>query len=293
VGRPARVGAAKLDADRFIVSADYFGTMGVSLRSGRLLTGADRAGAPRTAVIDELFARRLAIESGHPGSSPIGLRIVYGDTATVVGIVRTVKHYGLDASSGGQLYLSAAQVPWRWMTVVIRAERPQRVTALAPALRRAVRAIDADQPTFGVTTVEALMRERTASRRFVLTLVTAFTGVALVLAVVGLYGVMAYAVVQRRHEFGIRLALGATPACLRRSVLRNGLALATCGVTVGAVGALAASRILAGLLFEVRATDPTVFAAVVAVLVVVAAAASYLPARRAAAVAPHELLRGD
>jgi putative ABC transport system permease protein len=291
VGRPARLGADRMDADRFIVSADYFRTMGVTLRAGRLITEADGAGGRRVAIVDEIFARRLVRERGTPDESPIGLRIDYGDTATVVGVVGTVKHDGLDVASGGQLYLSAAQKPWRWVSVVVRAERPEQTTALVPSLRGAVRAVDPDQPIFGVTTVEDLMRERTASRRFVLALVTAFTGVALVLAVVGLYGVMAYGVAQRRRELGIRLALGAGPSRLRWTVLRGGLALAGCGVAAGLAVAVAVSRSISGLLFEVRATDPAVLASVAIALVAVAALASYAPARRAAATSPQELLR--
>jgi ABC-type antimicrobial peptide transport system permease subunit len=179
------------------------------------------------------------------------------------------------------------------MSVIVRAAHPEGAAALVPAVRAAVRAVDPDQPVFDETTVDALLRERTAGRRFLLTVVAAFTGVALALAAVGLYGVMAYAVAQRRRDFGVRLALGAAPARLRRAVLGRGMALASAGVAAGTALSLAASRLLGGLLYDVRPGDPAVLAGVAAVLLAVAAAAAWWPARRAAAVPPHELLRGE
>lgn len=288
-GRPVPLGADKPEADRYIVSPGYTTTMGVPLKEGRALTDADRYDGPLVCLVDEVFARRISGDR-----SPIGLQMALPGReglATIVGVVGHVKHYGLDASSGGQIYMSVNQYPWRWMNLVTRTAVEPR--SLANSIRGTVRAIDAEQPVFGITTIEALMAERTAARRFLLTLLSTFAAVALGLAGLGLYGVLAYAVSQRQREIGIRLALGADAGQVVRMVLRAGVTLTGLGFALGLLGALAISRLLSRLLFQVQGTDPSVFALTAAVLVVVALVASWLPARRAALVNPMVALRRE
>jgi putative ABC transport system permease protein len=193
--------------------------------------------------------------------------------ATVIGIVGHVKHYGLDQESGGQIYMSQVQYPWRWMNVAVRtAGSPLQ---LVPVAKRIVRSLDPTLAVYGVGTMEEHMARLGQGRRF------------------GLYGVIAYSVTQRRQEIGIRVALGARVADVTRLVLRRGAALTAAGVTLGIGMAIAGGRLVAGLLFGVSARDPMVFGAVATLLAVVALAASYVPARRAAAIDPAEVLRGE
>ena len=208
-----------------------------------------------------------------------------------MGVVGHVKHYGLDATSGGQVYQSINQYPWRWMHIVARA--PRAPLELAVPVREAVRQLDADQPVFGTTTVTALMAERTAARRFLLTLLSVFAAVALALAGLGLYGVLAYAVTQRRREIGIRLALGADAGAVVRMVVRSGLALAGLGLVLGLSCAFALRGALARMLFNVATTDASVLALVAGVLGTVALLACWLPARRAARIDPMIALRSE
>ena len=290
--RPELRGIDLPEGDRYIVSPGYLATMGVALRAGRFITESDRESTQLVAVVDEVFARRIA--PGGAARSALGMRLgVPGrDTmATVVGVVGHVRHYGLDATSGGQIYVSHLQYPWRWMSVVARTDEDP--LALAPAVRRVVRGLDPELPVYGVTTMTTLMAERTATRRAATTLATAFAGVALMLAALGLYGVIAYGVTQRRRELGVRMALGATPADVRRLVVRHGIALAITGLAAGLALAAVGTRLLAGLLFGVAPSDPAVAAGVAALLLGVSVAASYLPARRASRWEVVTLLRAD
>jgi predicted permease len=290
-GRPSGSSEELAEGDRYIVTPELFAALGVPLRRGRGFTAADRHDAPLVAVVDEQFARRV-----FPGEDPIGKRLLLpgrDSLATVVGVAGHVKHYGLDATSPGQLYMPAAQYPWRWMVVVVRADRQGSPLSLVPPLRAAVRAMDAQLLLDDVATMDELMAGRTAVRRFIMALLAGFAGVAVALAAVGLYGVMAYAVAARRTELGIRIALGAAPGRMLRMVVRQGLWLAATGVAIGLAAAAAAMRLMRGLLFGVSATDPTVFAVVALALVAVAAAASWIPGWRAAHVDPLESLRAD
>jgi predicted permease len=289
-GQPLRQGADKLDAERFIVSPGYFATLGIPLRAGRVFERTDDAAHERVAVVDEEFARRLA-----PNGSALGMRITYGDTAwcRVVGVVGHVRHAGLDAPAVGQMYVAVPQSPWRWIGLMVRGAPGVSPASLAPAVRATIRALDPDQPVFDVTSVPELLAKQTAPRRFVLVLLGAFAGTALLLAAVGLYGVMAYAVAQRRRELGVRVSLGATPALIRRLVVGRGLRLAALGGALGVAASLAGARLLSGALFGVRPADGAVLAGTVVALVAVAVAASYVPARRAARTDPAVVLRGD
>jgi putative ABC transport system permease protein len=285
-GTAQLAGADLPEGDRYIVSPSYFRTMGIPLRQGRTFGPTDLSGPP-VAVVDDVFARKVA-----RNGSALGVRIgVPGrDTmATIIGVVGHVKHYGLDAESGGQIYVSHLQYPWRWLSLIARTQRDP--LALTTAMRGVIRSLDPDQPISDVRTVEAYMADRTAARRFVLALLGAFAAIALLLASVGLYGVIAYNIAQRRREFGIRLALGATPRSLVRMVMQEGGSVVALGVSIGIVLAWAGARLLTSLLFGVRALDPTVLLAAAAFLTGIAAIAVWVPARRAARADPLETLQ--
>jgi predicted permease len=288
-GRTYTGGERKPEADRYIVSPGYLRAMGLALRGGRGLAPEDRFDAPLVALVDEVFARRT-----WPGQSPLGKRLKLpgrDSLATVVGVVGHVKHYGLDVESGGQIYMSNQQYPWRYMSIVTRTDGAP--LALASAVRSAVRELDREQAVFDVGSMEQRMDERLAARRFAMALLAVFAGVAVVLAAVGLYGVIAYAVTMRRGEIGVRLALGATPGDVRRMVLGDGMRLTMIGVAIGVAGALVGARVIEAMLFGVSASDPGVVGGVTALMLAIAAAASWVPGRRAASVDPIAALRSE
>jgi putative ABC transport system permease protein len=271
------------------VNPAYFATMGIPLKRGRLPTATDAYSVPLVTVVDEVFARRTFRDR-----NPIGTRMKLpgrDSLATIVGVVGHVKHYGLDRESGGQIYMSQLQYPWGWIRVALRTSGEP--LAMARTAKHVVRALDQNLAVYGIGTMEQHMAELSQGRRFVLTMLAVFAGVAIVMAAVGLYGVIAYSVTQRRQEIGIRVALGARLRDVTRLVLGQGAALTAAGVVLGLGAALVGGRLVAGLLFGVSERDPVVFAGVAALLAAVALAASYAPARRAAAVDPVEVLRGE
>jgi predicted permease len=249
------------------------------------------------AVINERMAHRL-----WPGENPIGKRFTRDDSepqpAEVVGVIADIHHYGLDEEVGPEFYIPVEQVPsmfWEWtggsMHVVIKTEGDPM--ASLPALRAQVAAIDRDLPVYNATTLKELVAESVTPTRLLMVLLGIFAALALVLATIGIYGVMAFIVGQRSAEFGIRMALGAEATQVRRMVLRQGLGLAGLGVGFGVLAALGLSRFLRGSLFEVPPTDPVTFVAVAMLLTVTTIAAGYLPARRATRVDPIRALRSD
>jgi predicted permease len=286
------VGTAK----NWFVAGDYFGTLGIPLVGGRLLDDKDDEEHPRVVVINETMARTY-----WPGQDAIGKRIqqVRRDgTAgsgpprwiTVVGVIGDVRTDGLDKPVPPQMYGSLWQVSSLNVGVAMKTRAGVSADDL---LRREVRAVDPDLPVYAVRPFNEVLAASNATRRFVMLLVGLFGLAALLLAALGIYGVIAYAVSQQRREIGIRIALGARPSSVVRMVLADGLRLTLIGVGIGVVGALATTRLLAGLLFGVGASDPMTFAAIVAVLALVALAACWLPARRAASVDPLIALRSE
>jgi putative ABC transport system permease protein len=288
-GRPQLTGSDAPEADRYVVTPSYFKAMGVELVSGRLLEPTDRYESAPVAVVDEAFAKRA-----FPGQNPLGQTMklpIRPEMATVVGVVRHVKTYGLDVASPGQIYMSNAQYPWRWMAVVVHTSGDPM--HFAPTLARTVMAIDPDQPIANVSTMEAALDSLLRSRRFTMTLLGAFAVAAILLSSVGLYGVIAYGVTQRQRELGVRVALGAPARALARMVIGEGARIAVAGALVGLAGAVAVSKLLSSLLFDVDPRDPVMLAGVATTLVAVALLACLAPARRAMRTDAAEVLRGD
>jgi len=278
------------------VAGEYFSALGVPLVRGRLLDDHDDEAHPRVIVVNETMARTY-----WPGVDPIGKRIqgVRRDgTApagaprwiTVVGVVGDVRTAGLDQPVPPQMYGSLWQISDLSLGVVLKASAGVRVEDL---LRREVRAVDADLPVYAVRRFDDVLAAANATRRFVMLLVGMFGASALLLAALGIYGVIAYGVSQQIREIGIRVALGAKPSAVVGMVLADGLRLTLAGVALGVVGALATTRLLGGLLFGVDARDPLTYGVIVATLALVAVAACWLPARRASRVDPLVALRSE
>jgi putative ABC transport system permease protein len=291
VGQPAPAPGQGPTTDIRIADPGFFGAMRIPLRRGRLFTTADAAGAPEVAVVNETFARRT-----WPGEDPIGKRVkvswAHPDVeVTVVGLVGDVRYQGLDAAVRPTLYYDLAQEPSSEMNVVVRsAETP---AALAGEVRSVVHDLDAELPVGEVVTMRQTVAESTLDRRFPMQLLALFAALALLLAVLGIYGVLAYTVRLRTREIGVRLALGAAPGAVVGMIVRSGLPYVLAGVAVGAAGALAASSALRGLLYGIGPGDAATYVAMTLALVAVALLASWLPARRAAKVDPTVALRSE
>lgn len=274
------------------VTPGYFQTFGIPLRRGRVFTEKDTADVDRVVVIDENLARRFWPE--YPkGVDPVGQRLIVGGLiprpAEIVGVVASVRMALENEGWPESVYLAFAQNAQPFAMVAVRTEGPAQ--GLARAVGERVRRVDRDQPLAEVRTMEDLVEEQVGQRRLLVTLLGAFALVALLLAAIGIYGVVAYSVTQRNQEVGIRRALGAQQGDILRMVLRQGFVLALAGVALGLGGAYGLTRILATLLFRVSTTDVRTFAGIGVVFLLVAAAASYLPARRASKVDPMAALR--
>jgi predicted permease len=273
------------------INPSWFRTLRVPLQAGREFTDADNADAPKVVIVNEALARRY-----WPGQNPIGKHIAMGrqTPAEVVGVAANVKNRGLALDPQIQLYFPFSQLPWGNMNLLVRTAADPH--AMVSSVRAQIAAIDSDQPVTAIQTIDELMDGSRASPRFTLLVLAAFSVAALVLTIVGIYGVLAYTVAQRRQEMGIRLALGAEKSDIVRLVVGQGLMLAVAGIVIGLLGALALSWIMAsmlsGVLYGVGARDLTTFAVAPLVFLVIALFASYLPARRATQVDPNEALRG-
>ncbi|MBI3982426.1 MAG: ABC transporter permease [Gemmatimonadetes bacterium] len=276
-----------------VVAPGYFATTGIALRLGRDFTAADRAGAPNVAVINTELADLL-----WPGQDPLGRTIPVGfpggggpTMLSVIGVIGDVRYASLDAPVMPELYLPYTQarggVPQMWVALRARGSPLQ----LAGAVRDAVRQIDPEQPTAEIVSLAQMVSRSTAARRFNMTLLTGFAGLALVLALVGIYGLTTYTVTQRTREMGLRLAIGAGPRDLVRLLVTENSWLVLIGVAAGLAGAFAATRVLRSMLYETSTADATAFGGAAVLLALVALAATYLPARRAAKVDPMVALR--
>lgn len=287
-GRPPYAPGEDPSTNYYSVSPDYFKSMGIPLLRGRVFTEQDRAGAPRVAIINEEMAKRY-----FPDEDPIGKRIHVTQGPEIfreiVGIVGDVKQYGLAQPTTLQTYEPSPQMQFSTMTLVVRAEG--NVAPLGGAIRTQVLAIDKEQPISRIRPLEQVVSESVAKQRFSMLLLGIFAAVALILAAVGLYGVMSYSVTQRTHEIGIRTALGASQTDVLKLVVGQGVMLALAGVGIGLLSAFALTRLMVVLLFGISATDPLTFVAISAVLLLVALAACFVPARRATKVDPTIALR--
>jgi putative ABC transport system permease protein len=272
------------------VTPGYFRAMGIPLLHGRVLTESDGAGSAQPVVITRSMASRL-----WPGEDAVGKRLFWGGTDgtphTVVGVVGDIRDVQLDAEPGPIMFLPYREAPVPGMTLVIRAAGAP--ASVAAAVRSEVRAADRQLPLPEISSISENRAAAVAEPRFRMLLLGGFATAALLLATLGVYGVMAFAVTQRTREIGVRIALGAHARRVSALVLKQGMVLAGLGALVGLVGALALTRVLQSLLFGISATDPVVLIAVAILLGVVTAIGAYLPARRAARIDPAIALREE
>jgi putative ABC transport system permease protein len=273
------------------VNVDYFRTMGIPLLEGRTFAATDNASAPNVIVINQALASKA-----FPGEDPIGKHIKPGVSESglppfreIIGVVGNVKVRGLDSPDDAECYTPEEQTGFDWQYGVVRTSVPP--TTLIPAIRDQVRAIDKDVAIFDVKTMDEYLAKATAQPRLDSALLALFAGLALILAMVGIYGVMSYGVAQRTNEFGIRMTLGAQRGDMIGLVLKQGLGVAAIGAAVGIAAAVGATRLLSSLLFGVKPGDPLTLAAVSVILLVCALVACYIPARRAMRVDPMVALR--
>jgi putative ABC transport system permease protein len=271
------------------VSPEWFDTLRVPLRGGRPFTAADDARAPKVVIVNETFARRF-----WPNRNPLGQHVTVGrwqEPAEVVGIAADIKNKGLAQDTQAQLYLAFPQLPWGNMNLLVRTAVPPQ--SVISAVRAQISAMDRDQPITAIQTVDDLVDSSRAQPRFTMLLVGIFSATALALAVIGIYGVLAYSVAERRQELGIRRALGAQRADILRMVVRQGLMLAIAGIAIGLITALMLTKLMSSLLYKVGARDLMTFALTPLVFLSIALLASYLPAREATKVDPMEALKGS
>src|SRR5262245_32292919 len=292
-GRPEPPPGQGPSADIQRISPDYFRIMGIRLLKGRIFGAQDQADSQQVCMIDETFAQKH-----YPGEDPVGKRLRFGGHdqgnqnpwIEIVGVVNHVKHYGVDQDSRIEMYLPYTHSPIP--SFIILAKTDGDPARLASAIARAVASVDADVPLYAVQTLESITSDRVAERRLAAILITIFGALALLLAAVGIYGVMSFAVTQRSHEMGIRMALGAQRRDILRMVLGSGMLLAILGLAIGFVAAFfGLAPLVSSVLFQVTATDPPTYTFSPVILLAVALLACWLPARRATRVDPMIALR--
>jgi putative ABC transport system permease protein len=274
------------DADYAQVSPGYFGTMNIPVLSGRDFNEQDRTNTAPVAVVNETFVRHFKL-----GTNPLGRLIAFGGVSNIeiIGVVKDTKRTGLANAQRGEVYRTYQQQCWGFMSLVVRTQRdPAEINR---AIRTQLDGIDKDQPIGHVRTMTQLVAASVGQRRLSVQLVSGFASVALLLAAIGLYGVLAYNVAQRRQELGIRIALGAQHSEVLSLVLRQGMKLVLIGVGIGILAAFVLTRVMRGLLYEVEPRDPLTFAGISLMLVSVALLACWIPARRASKIEPMEALR--
>ena len=292
VGNPPLPRGKSPTADYATVSPDYFHVMRIPLLQGRFFTEQDSPSSPNVAIISETLARRY-----FPNQDPLGKRMRFGFPPNgnvvreVVGIVGDVRDVALSREPGPIMYVPFAQAPLYGGEVVVRSSLS--ASSVTAAIRQAVHSIDKDLPVTDVESFPDTLGASVAQERFRTLLLSSFSGIALILAAVGIFGVISYSVSQRTREIGIRMALGAQPHSVLRLILRQGAKLALLGLGAGTVAALLLTRLMASLLYRVSATDPLTFGAVGIVLLGAAVTACYIPARRAMRVDPMVALRHE
>jgi len=288
-GRPPLASGQQQTASYNVVSPDYFSTMSIPLVKGRAFTDRDDPNAPLVAIISEAMAHRF-----FPNEEPVGKRLILKRAnptiaPEIIGVAGDVKGQGLDAEAKPGIFVPYAQAPASATSLVIRTEaNPLGMTAAA---RHALLNVDKDQPVENITTMEQLISKSTSPQRLTTVLLSIFAVIALVLAAVGIYSIMAQSVRQRRHEIGIRVSLGARPGQILKMVIGQGMFLTLIGVSIGLVGVFFLARILLSLLYQVSTLDPLIYVGTTMLLSAVAFIASYIPARRAMKIDPMRALR--
>ncbi len=291
--QPTAAGHARPDEQVRFVTPGYFRAMSIPLLSGRDFTRRDLPDTPQVAIINSAFARKF-----WPNDNALGKHISFQNNNPkwyeIVGVVGNVKHRGLDIQDHAEIYIPAFQplfadgnVPALYLAVRTKGDP----LLLAPAMRSEVAALDRDQPIYSLMTMDQRISDSVAPRRFNMFILGLFAALALVLAAIGIYGIMAFSVVQRTREIGVRMALGASTRDVLALIMRNGFKLALIGIIVGLVAAFAATRVLSSLLYEVSARDPLIFVLDAILLAMAALLACYIPARRATKVDPLVALR--
>jgi predicted permease len=291
VGEPPPGPGQALHTDYLVVEGDYFRALDIKLLDGRTFTSNDLATSPPVVIVNREYARRYL------GGSALGRRLITyfdfskGAERTIVGVVDNVQYTSLDAAPAAQVYIPEQQMPYPGLQIVVKTDGDPM--AALPVLKRETAAIDPRLAVSHVQTMEHVFSDSLARRRFSMTLIAIFAVSAVVLAMVGLYGVIALSVSQRRREIGVRMALGARPWDVVRLVLRDGLRITALGVAVGLLGAIAASRVVATLLYDVSPTSAPIYVLATAAVAIVTLVATFIPARRATRVDPTSALRAD
>jgi len=298
--RPKPTPDRRTSADVRVVTPAFFATLGIPVIAGRGFRSTDSPNAPQVVVVSQAFVKQF-----YPNENPLGKRIVLGwgrqrsadkaDTVNaggeIVGVIRDVKSLGANEAAPSTVYLPFDQAPITELSLLVR-------STASPALivngaRAAIKEIDRDLPVFDVKTMTEAVSDSVSQPRFYAILLGSFAGIALLIAALGIYGVISYAVSQRTRELGIRIALGAQRERVLTLVVRQGLTLTLFGIAIGLLGAFVLTRLLVTLLFAVSAVDPITFSCVAVLFIVVACLASYLPARRAAGVDPIIAMRAE
>jgi predicted permease len=280
------------EADQRIVTPGYFEAMGMQIISGRAFDERDSETTQPVAIIDETMAKTF-----WPGEDPVGKRLKRGGAQstqplmTIVGVARHVRYRTLEEPSRVQVYMAHAQVPAGGMGLAIKTNLDPR--SLTSTVQREVMSIDPEQPIFAIRTMEELAATSVMRRQLIMMLLTLFAGIALMLAAVGIYGVISYWVTQRSHEIGIRVAIGASRMDVLKMVLGQSMSVVLLGVVIGLAGAFALTRLMVSFLYDVTATDVTTFALYSSALILVGLIASYIPARRATRIDPVKMLRQE
>jgi putative ABC transport system permease protein len=289
VGRPKPEKGREPEANFRTISPHYLEAMGIPLRRGRQIMQSDQAKTQRVIIINEFLAREH-----FPNEDPLGKRLNFGgeeeaDNYEIIGVTGDIRHESLVEKIVPEVYIPLVQEPWYSMSIVVRATGDP--LQLAGAVQREIQAIDKEQPVYNVRTMERVVSESLAPQRVTMGMLGVFALIALVMASVGIYAVMSYAVTQRTHEIGIRMALGAQPGDILKMVVRQGMWLALIGVGLGLVASYWLMQAMTRILYSVSATDPLTFTAISLLLMLVAFTANYIPARRATKVDPMVALR--
>ena len=291
-GRPAPPPDQAVSASYRLTCPGYFEALGIPVVRGRDFTAADRLGAPGAVIINEEMARRY-----FDGQDPIGQRMKLGRPAsmtpwmTIVGIVGDVRHFGLDNPIRQEIFRPYSQAVWPSMTITVKTAVDPGT--LATPVKAALARIDPEQPVSSIRTMDDVLADSVSGRRFPMLLLTLFSGVALTLSAIGVYGVVSYLVSQRTREMGIRVALGARRRQVVQLVVGHAMRPIVAGLLIGVSGAVWSGRLLSTLLYSVKPTDPAVLAGIAAILGTTAAIACWVPARRAATVDPLVALREE